>query len=156
MIHPGASFRARRWPPTRFAEVARALHREGHQIVITGKAYERKLCCWIADRAHLPEPAVLAGRTDLADFAAVIAESELVICGDTGTGYLATALDTPSVLLFGPTPPSRSDPTVGTSQHVALWAGHIGDPLGGHRDPGLLRLQVDDVLDSAHQVLRAA
>ncbi len=86
----------------------------------------------------------------------MIAEAELVICGDTGTGHLATALDTPSVLLFGPNPPSRWGPTISTNHHVALWAGHIGDPLGSRPDPGLLKLQVDDVLDSAHRVLEAA
>jgi ADP-heptose:LPS heptosyltransferase len=86
----------------------------------------------------------------------VIAEAELVICGDTGTGHLATALDTPSVLLFGPTPPSRWGPTVATSQHIVLWAGHVGDPLGNRPDPGLLELQVDDVLETAHRVLQAA
>jgi ADP-heptose:LPS heptosyltransferase len=156
VIHPGATYRARRWPPARFAEVARTLHREGHRVVITGKAYERKMCCWIAARAGLPEEAVLAGRTDLGDFAAVVSGAELVICGDTGTGQLATALDTPSVLLFGPTPPSCLGPTASRNHQVALWAGHTGDPLGSRPDPGLLKLQVDDVLDSAHKVLRAA
>lgn len=156
VIHPGATYRARRWPPGRFAEVARTLQREGHRVVITGKAYERKLCCWIAARAGLPPEAVLAGRTDLADFAAVVAEAELVICGDTGTGRLATALDTPSVLLFGPTPPSRLGRFDGADHHVALWAGHVGDPLGSSPDPGLLQLQVDQVLDSAHELMSTA
>ena len=156
VIHPGGAFRARRWPPGRFAEVARQLAAEGHQLVITGTAYERKLCCWIAARAGLPESVVIAGRTDLGQLAAIVAGAKLIICGDTGTGHLATALDTPSVLLFGPTPPSHWGPTTGTSPHIALWAGHVGDPLGTRPDPGLLQLQVDQVLDTAHQVLQVA
>jgi ADP-heptose:LPS heptosyltransferase len=156
VVHPGAAYRSRRWPPGRFAEVARQLAGEGHQVVLTGSSYERALCCRIAERAGLPESAVLAGHTDLSELAAVIAEAELVICGDTGTGHLATALDTPSVLLFGPTPPSRWGPTVDTGQHAVLWAGHVGDPLGDRPDPGLLKLQVDDVLETAHRILQAA
>ena len=156
VIHPGGAFRARRWPPGRFADVARQLAAEGHRLVITGTAYERKLCCWIAARAGLPESVVIAGRTDLGQLAAIIAGAELIICGDTGTGHLATALDAPSVLLFGPTPPSHWGPTSGASPHIALWAGHVGDPLGTRPDPGLLQLQVDQVLDTARQVLQAA
>ncbi|QDP96854.1 glycosyltransferase family 9 protein [Microlunatus elymi] len=156
VIHPGGAFRARRWPPSRFAEVARGLSDEGHQVVITGTPNERKLCCWIAARAGISESAVIAGRTDLGDLAAVISEAAVIICGDTGVGHLATALDTPSVLLFGPTPPSHWEPTSGAAPHIALWAGHVGDPLGIRPDPGLLQLQVDQVLDSARRALQAA
>lgn len=155
VIHPGASYRSRRWPEERFAAVARALAGEGHDIVITGTAGERPLCCWTAERAGLPRDVVLAGQTGLTELAALVAEAELVICGDTGVGHLATALDTRSVLLFGPTPPDRWGPTVDRGRHIALWAGRVGDPLGHRRDAGLLRLQVDDVVQVAHQVLAA-
>lgn len=155
VIHPGASYRSRRWPEERFAAVARALAREGHEIVITGTAGERPLGCWTAERAGLPRDVVLAGRTGLEELAALVAEAELVICGDTGVGHLATALDTRSVLLFGPTPPDRWGPTVDRERHIALWAGRVGDPLAHRRDAGLLRLQVDDVVEVAHRVLAA-
>jgi ADP-heptose:LPS heptosyltransferase len=156
VIHPGAAYRSRRWPPGRFADVARKLAAEGHQVVITGIVQERKLCRWTAERAGLPESAVLAGRTGLTEFATVIANAGLVVCGDTGTGQLATALNTRSVLLFGPTAPSGWGPTIAPDRHAVLWAGHIGDPYGTSPDPGLLQLQVDQVLDQAHRVLHAA
>ena len=53
---------------------------------------------------------------------------------------------TPSVVLFGPEPPTRWGPPPDRPWHVALWAGRCGDPLGDHTDVGLLELAVLDVL----------
>lgn len=75
-----------------------------------------------------------------------------MICGDTGVGHVATATGTPSVLLFGPTPPSRWGPP-GDGPHVALWAGDCGDPHGDKPDSGLLLLTVARVLDAVHGLL---
>ena len=41
-----------------------------------------------------------------------------VVCGDTGVAHLATAFGTPSVVLFGPTPPRRVGPAAGRPRHV--------------------------------------
>jgi ADP-heptose:LPS heptosyltransferase len=88
---------------------------------------------------------VVAGRTDLLGLAALVARAGRVVCGDTGIAHLATALRTPSVLLFGPTSPRRWGPR-GRGAHLVLWSGRTGDPHGTVPDPGLLQLTVDDVL----------
>ena len=67
------------------------------------------------------------------------------MCGDTGVGHLATALGTPSVVLFGPVPPSEWGPPVSRPQHRALWAGRRGDPHAPTVDPGLLRITTEAV-----------
>ncbi|MDQ3822907.1 MAG: glycosyltransferase family 9 protein, partial [Actinomycetota bacterium] len=69
-----------------------------------------------------------------------------VVCGDTGVAHLATAFATPSVVLFGPTPPSLWGPPPGRTWHRALWAGGRGDPHADAPHPGLLEIRVDDVL----------
>ena len=46
-------------------------------------------------------------RFDLLELTAVVAAAARVVCGDTGVAHLATALGTPSVVLFGPTSPAR-------------------------------------------------
>jgi ADP-heptose:LPS heptosyltransferase len=96
---------------------------------------------------------MLAGRTGLRELASLVAGAALVICGDTGVGHLATAFGTPSVLLFGPTPPSRWGPPVRRSRHRVLWAGSVGDPHGDRIDPGLARLTEEDVLNECHELL---
>ncbi|MET8141809.1 glycosyltransferase family 9 protein [Sphaerisporangium sp. NPDC005288] len=153
VVHPGAAFPARRWPPDRFAEVAAWLHRAGHRVLITGGDAERDLALRVAALAGIPERRVVAGRTNIGDLAALVASARLVVCGDTGVAHLATAYATPSVVLFGPTPPRLWGPPEG-GPHIPLWAGRSGDPHGGTPDPGLLRINVRDVLDAIATLLK--
>lgn len=151
VVHPGAASGARRWPVERWAEVARHEVREGSTVIVTGGPGERELAMDLARGAGLAPEAVTAGRTDLLGLAATVAAADLVLCGDTGVAHLATALGTPSVVLFGPVPPSQWGPPPDRARHVALWAGSVGDPHGAEPDPGLLRISVDDVLAALPQ-----
>lgn len=153
VIHPGAAFPARRWPPDRFAAVAAALHAEGHEVVITGDTSELDLARTVAAEAGLPDHTVLAGTLGLLELIALISDCRLLVCGDTGVGHIATATAAPSVLLFGPTPPRRWGPR-GPGPHVVLWAGRAGDPHGAEPDRGLLELTVSDVLDAVDTLRR--
>src|SRR5205823_2724259 len=110
----------------------------------------------VAGMAGLPRGAVLAGRTGLAGLARLVAGVALVICGDTGVGHLATATATPSVLLFGPVPPSQWGPLRDRERHTVLWSGGTGDPHGGVPDPGLLAIAVPEVLAAARALLAGA
>jgi ADP-heptose:LPS heptosyltransferase len=148
VVHPGAASGSRRWPPARFAAVARAERRTGRRVLVTGGPAERRLALRVAAEAGLPARDVLAGRTGLRELAGVVAGADRVVCGDTGVGHLATALGTPSVVLFGPVPPSRWGPPPGRQAHRALWAGATGDPHAERVDPGLLRIGVDRVLEA--------
>jgi ADP-heptose:LPS heptosyltransferase len=151
VVHPGAAFLARRWPPERFAAVARALAAEGHPVVITGTSGERDLAAAVADAAGLPDRAVLAGTTGLPGLAALVADAALVVSNDTGVSHLATAYGTPSVTLFGPVSPALWGPPEGLGPHVALWHGTGGRPGNAHGtepDPRLLEIGVDEVLDA--------
>jgi ADP-heptose:LPS heptosyltransferase len=146
VIHPGATSAARRWPAERWTAVAEAERKAGRPVVITGSSAERPLAEGVATGAGLARDAVLAGRTALSELAAVVAGAGRVACGDTGVAHLTTALGTPSVVLFGPTPPSLWGPPPGRPQHVTLWTGRAGDPHGDVPDPGLLEIGVDDVV----------
>ena len=148
VVHPGAAYPSRRWPLGRFAAVAAGLAAAGHRVVLTGGPSERDLSLSVARAAGLPASDVHAGRTDLAEFAALVAGARLVVCGDTGVAHLATAYRTPSVLLFGPVSPARWGPLAGP--HTVLWKGDgSGDPHGASADPALLTLTVAEVLTAA-------
>lgn len=147
LVHPGAKTRSRRWPAERFAAVARAEVARGRQVVVTGAPDERGLAEAVAGGAGLPDRAVLAGRTDVAGLARTVAAAGRVVSGDTGVAHLATALGTPSVVIFGPTPPDRWGPPAELRQlHRVVWAGRAGDPLGDEPFDGLLEVSVADVL----------
>jgi ADP-heptose:LPS heptosyltransferase len=152
VVHPGAAYPSRRWPADRFAAVAAALRAAGRRVVITGSAAEQPLATSVAERAGLDETAVLAGQLDALGMVALITDCRLLICGDTGVGHIATATGTPSVLLFGPTPPSRWGPR-GAGPHLTVWAGDRGDPHGDQPHPGLLLITTSRVLRACRQLL---
>ncbi|OBA62567.1 glycosyl transferase [Mycobacterium sp. 1100029.7] len=152
IIHPGASAAARRWPVERFAAVAATLRDEGHEIVITGSSEEFGLAHEVAFAAGLPRTSVMSGLLHLPALAALVNDSRLVICGDTGIGHLAAATGTPSVVLFGPTSPDRWGPR-GSAPHIPLWANSFGDPHGDTPHDGLLSITVASVLAASHRIL---
>lgn len=147
VIHPGAASGARRWPAERFASVAASLRGDGYDVVVTGSSSEVALARSVAEMAALPQTAVLAGQLDVCELAALVHDSRLVVCGDTGVAHIATAMSTPSVVIFGPTPPARWGPR-GGGPHVSLWAGGIGDPHADVPHPGLLSITVPAVLSA--------
>ncbi|MDQ3931582.1 MAG: glycosyltransferase family 9 protein [Actinomycetota bacterium] len=145
IVHPGGK-PACRWPPERWAALARTEHERGRSVVITGGPGEVALATEVAHRGQLPARSVLAGRTDLLDLAALVAAAGRVVCGDTGIAHLATALGIPSVVLFGPLSPAEWGPPANRPRHRVLWTGRRGDPHAAQSDPGLMELQVSTVL----------
>jgi ADP-heptose:LPS heptosyltransferase len=152
VIHPGASAMSRRWPVHRYVAVATRLHSLGHPVVITGSGREKTLAEFVAQRAGLPAASVLAGSLSVPELAAVVNEARLLICGDTGVAHIATATATPSVLLFGPTPPAHWGPRSG-GPHQVLWRGRTGDPHAAHPDSGLLDITTAEVLSATELAL---
>ncbi|MDQ4071777.1 MAG: glycosyltransferase family 9 protein, partial [Actinomycetota bacterium] len=148
VVHPGAASAARRWPPERFAAVARAECESGRDVAVSGSAAEAPLAHAVARDAGLSPKVVLAGRTDPVELAALVGAADRVVCGDTGVAHLATACGTPSVVLFGPTSPRDWGPPADRPRHRALWTGRTGDPHAAEVDPGLLAIGVADVLEA--------
>lgn len=146
VLHPGASSPARQWPPDRWASVASALASAGERVVVTGNVSEVSLAREIARRAGLTPESVLAGRTNLGLLAALIASAGRLVTSDTGPSHLATAYGTPSLTLFGPTPPHEWGPPP-HARHLVIWKGKSGPPNADRPDPGLLEITEDEVLE---------
>jgi ADP-heptose:LPS heptosyltransferase len=66
---------------------------------------------------------VLAGRTSMRALCALVAGARLLVSTDTGIAHLATAYGTPSVVVFGPEPPSRWGPPPDRPRHRVLHNG---------------------------------
>jgi len=154
VVHPGAAYPSRLWPPARYAAVAAVLARLGHRVVVTGSAAERPVAAEVARRGWLPADSVLAGRTPLATLAALIAEARLLVCADTGVAHLSYAYRTPSVVLFGPVPARRWGPP-GSGPHLALSRDELrrGDPFAATPDPAILGVDPTAVVDAAQRLL---
>jgi ADP-heptose:LPS heptosyltransferase len=155
VVHPGAASGARRWPAERWRQVAGWLSARGEPVVVTGSDGERALCAEVArDVSGVRD---LGGALDLDGLADLVAGARLLLCGDTGVAHLATAFSTPSVLLFGPTPPTWWGPALDQHLHAVLWHGRSavapGDPHAERLDPALARIEVPEVLDAAGALL---
>jgi ADP-heptose:LPS heptosyltransferase len=159
LIHPGAAHPQRRWPPQRYAAVARAIAGRGLPVRVTAGPHERVLAMDVAVRAGLPIESVISD-IDLSRLADLVRGSRLVVCGDTGIAHLATAYRTPSIVLFGPQSPARWGPPV-SPRHRVLWRPDAADGNPPDRirhaawlpHPALLRIEAVDVVAAADDLL---
>ncbi len=108
---PGAAFGpAKMWFPERFAGLARRLCTErGAGVVLVGASSEKTLCQEIGDAVQA-QALNLAGQTNLAQLAAVLAHCDLFVSNDSGPMHLASAVGTPVVAIFGSTDPAATGP----------------------------------------------
>lgn len=118
----------RRWPRERFAAVAARLSaRFGAHVVLLGSAAERAYAEELL--AELPGPAAvtsLVGRLSFAELVAAVDRAALVVTNDSGPLHVASALDVPTVALFGPETPARYGPLA--SRRLVLYAGLACSP----------------------------
>jgi heptosyltransferase-1 len=152
---PGARWLSKRWPPGHFAAAADALAEEsGGRGVIVGAADDAPLAAAIAAAARTPL-VDLTGRTTLKQCAAVLRRCRLVIGNDTGPMYLAAAVGTPTVAVFGPTDASRLGPY--GEGHARVWA-HLTCAPCRRRECAPLRcleaVTPEQVVAAARELLR--
>jgi ADP-heptose:LPS heptosyltransferase len=114
VIFPGASIPEKRWSVKRFGEAAKKLVKNGYKIVVVGGREDRSAGEAIAGSGGLN----LASLTTLAETAAVIARSCLVISGDSGVLHIAAGLDIPTISLFGPSCATKWAPR--GEKHIVL------------------------------------
>ena len=107
-LNPASARPEKEWAAEKFAALADAIFTQSGTptaLVTADVAAARR----VVDAAK--EPVInLAGRTNLKQLADVLRRGTAHVCGDTGSGHLAAALNVPVVSLFGPTDPLRSCP----------------------------------------------
>ena len=110
-IHASGGRESKQWHLDRFAGVARRLAEERRAtIVLTGSAGDRPLVDAVRERLDGVRVVDVAGALDLEALAALLAELDVLVTGDTGPMHLAAAMGTPVVALFGPSDPARYGP----------------------------------------------
>lgn len=102
-IAPGATFgSAKMWLPQRFEETARRLNEDPDTAVLfLGGPKEAPWINSIAEK--IPGVVSMAGRTRLAELAALMKACSAVLSNDSGPMHVAAAVGAPLVVLFGPT-----------------------------------------------------
>jgi lipopolysaccharide heptosyltransferase I len=110
VINPGAGWPSKRWPPNRYAVVARHL---GEQWGLPS------MVIWAGDEGRSWAEAIVAGSEgharlapamSLIQLAALCRRARLYLGSDSGPLHLAVAVGTPCVGLYGPWPADRHGP----------------------------------------------
>lgn len=108
LIHPGAGWPSKRYPPERWGEVARRLREATGLLTWVPVAPGEEGLAAAAEAAG--GGAVRTMPADLPTLAALLRRARLVMGGDSGPTHLAHALRTPVLMLMGPTDPARHGP----------------------------------------------
>lgn len=108
---PGSiNSRAKRWPTERYAALGdRLIDELGAEVVLIGSAAETEVSS-VVGRQMRNQPVMLTGQTDLAELVAILSQVELLITNDTGPAHIASALERPTLVIFGPTNPLTTRP----------------------------------------------
>ena len=157
-VHAGAQLASRRWPVTRFAAVAQALHDMGHTVVLTGAPSEQALVAELSGllgACGLPH-VNLAGRTSLWTLGALLRGARVLVCNDTGVSHVAAALRVPSVVVACGSEVARWAPADAALHRVlhkpapCRPCAHADCPVG---HGCALALTADEVVQALHDLL---
>ncbi len=117
-VGAGASYgSAKCWPPSRFAELANHLQRNGMLTrILFGAAGETDVSSAIASEMKCA-PIDLTGETTVADLPALLSHCHVFIGNDSGAMHVAAAVGLPAVAIFGPTDPFGTAPVTPRHNH---------------------------------------
>lgn len=109
LVHVGAAEPRRRVDPRVLARVVDGLQARGLEPALTGGRDDAPLAETVRALVR-GRPLDLVGRTSLGTLGALVRRAKVVIAGDTGVSHLASALRTPSVIVFLASEPRRWAP----------------------------------------------
>lgn len=163
VVSPGASCPSKRWPAGHFGEAVRQLSQNPSIVFLgIGSPAEKPLIEQVRQAAGeglFPRFWNLAGLLNLSMLGALLDKSVLLISNDSGPVHIASAVDTPSVSIFGRNQPGLS-PVRWKPLHPdakVLWKNIGCDPCLAHNCPiGFLCLEAilpSEVVASAQEFL---
>lgn len=134
VLHAGSGGAAKRWPPERFAELARRLIADNYRpLLVEGPADAQVTAAALAALGTEVEGVPVARGLSIGALAALLRRCAAYVGNDSGVSHLAALAGVPTLALFGP-----SDP--------ALWA-PLGPRVRVLRAPegDLAQMAADDV-----------
>lgn len=156
IVHPGTAREEKFWVDERWAEICAHLHHQEQLHVVltgTGDGLEKPHLEELRQRLQVPF-ADLTGKVSLVEFAAVVADCEIIVGVDSMAMHVASLYGKPQVALFGPTNPFHWRPRHDRAR--VLLAGHEVpvtqfQPKERKRDMKLISTQM--VIDATRSLL---
>jgi heptosyltransferase-3 len=157
-VHPTSRWLFKCWEPDKYADLIDALQGEGERVVLTAAPAEpeQKFAGRIV--AKLRTPVVdLSGRLNLKQLAALTAQAKCFVGVDSVPMHIAAAMQTPVVVLFGPSGDLEWGPwqvraRVITSNHSCRPCGMDGC-AGSKVSDCLTTIPVAEVLAAVRQMI---
>ena len=110
LLCPGSiNSRAKRWPAEHYAELTDRLRQTGFEVALIGSSGEIDVSERVSRLAQ-QKPILLTGDTTVAEAVAIVSIADLLITNDTGPAHIGAALNTPTIVIFGPTNPLTTYP----------------------------------------------
>ena len=153
ILNPGAGWGAKQWPLDRFAEVARALGKDGVRSLVNFGPSEEELAKFVEEKS---EGYAIAAQVTISELIAVTRRASLFIGGDTGPLHLAAALRVPVVALFGPTDPARTGPYGTRSIVLRDPASVTSHKRNRETEAGLKNITAEQVIAATRELLTGA
>jgi|GEM_PF-224583 ADP-heptose:LPS heptosyltransferase len=114
---PMTTWLSRNWSTQNFAHLGDMLRAEGIPVVLIGSSAEQLEVEAIADQMKY-RPLLAAGQFAFREMAALLSHASVLVSGDTGPMHVASAVGTPFVALFGPTPIEGRAPLAGKGRVI--------------------------------------
>jgi len=109
IVHPGSRGAWRQWPPHYFAFAADSCIEKGYTVIVTGTREERDITREVLK--CMRHPAIdLTGQTSLGAIGLLIRDAYMLIANCTGVSHIASATETPSVIISMDGEPERWGP----------------------------------------------
>ncbi len=109
-VNPGSTLLTKRWPAVMYGELASELvQRDGASIVVVGAESDADAVQGAIDFTDA-QVTDLSQQLTVPELAAICERAALYIGNDSGMSHLASAVNTPTVTIFGPTSPDMYRP----------------------------------------------
>ena len=101
---------AKRWPHERFISlISTVVSKLDAQVILIGSKSEAKAAHEVSRRAG-PGVFNMTGNTTLDQATAILSVADLMVSNDMGLAHIAAAVETPTIVMFGPTNPTTTRP----------------------------------------------
>ncbi len=108
-ISASEKWRTKNWPIEYIAKLCDLLSAKNIRVIITGMKKDKPLVQYLLSLTK-SKPAIVVGKTDLAQLAALIKRCQVYLTPDSAPMHLAAAVQTPFIAFFGPTDSRRHLP----------------------------------------------
>jgi heptosyltransferase-3 len=158
-IHPTSRWLFKTWPADKVAQLIRGLTRRGQNLVLTAAPDAQEMAMIEGILAQAGVSVVnLAGKLSLKELAVLAGGARCFIGVDSAPMHIAAAMQTPVVVLFGPSGDKEWGPwqvpsKIITSDHTCRPCGNDGCG-GGKISECLTSLPVETVLTAVEELLQ--